>query len=72
MSNNVNDSVMCSVLCALTSYRTAVFKGAAGRGGGAITAALFLNEFVSNKVEWAHIDAGGRATVQFLSTAVSP
>ncbi len=49
-----------------------VFKGAAGRGGGAITAALFLNEFVSNKVQWAHIDAGGRATVQFLSTAISP
>lgn len=34
----------------------------AGRWGGAITAALFLKEFVStDKIEWAHIDIAGTA-----------
>jgi leucyl aminopeptidase len=35
-------------------------KNAAGREGGAITAALFLEEFVKD-VKWAHIDIAGTA-----------
>ncbi|XP_024005155.1 leucine aminopeptidase 2, chloroplastic isoform X1 [Eutrema salsugineum] len=30
-----------------------------GRAGGSITAALFLKQFVSEKVEWMHIDMAG-------------
>lgn len=30
-----------------------------GKGGGSITAALFLQEFVTDKVKWAHIDMAG-------------
>ncbi len=30
-----------------------------GKGGGSITAALFLQEFVTEKVKWAHIDMAG-------------
>ncbi|KAL1207167.1 Leucine aminopeptidase 1 [Cardamine amara subsp. amara] len=30
-----------------------------GRGGGSITAALFLKQFVSEKVQWMHIDMAG-------------
>eukprot|EP00386_Alphamonas_edax_P016318 GDKI01049823.1.p2 GENE.GDKI01049823.1~~GDKI01049823.1.p2 ORF type:complete len:525 (-),score=201.39 GDKI01049823.1:259-1800(-) len=33
----------------------------AHRNGGSITAALFLQEFVTNKVAWAHIDMAGPA-----------
>lgn len=33
--------------------------GAAGRGGGSITAALFLQEFVGKETKWAHIDMAG-------------
>lgn len=29
------------------------------RGGGSITAALFLQEFIENKVAWAHLDIAG-------------
>ncbi|EIE19999.1 hypothetical protein COCSUDRAFT_54513 [Coccomyxa subellipsoidea C-169] len=37
-------------------------KNAGGRLGGAITAALFLREFVdTDKVEWAHVDIAGPA-----------
>ncbi len=32
-----------------------------GRYGGAITAGLFLSEFVSDKVQWAHLDIAGPA-----------
>jgi leucyl aminopeptidase len=32
-----------------------------GRYGGTITAALFLSEFVSDKVKWAHLDIAGPA-----------
>jgi leucyl aminopeptidase len=35
-------------------------RNTGGRLGGAITAALFLKEFVdTDKVEWSHIDAAG-------------
>ncbi|KAI8475093.1 MAG: cytosol aminopeptidase family, catalytic domain-containing protein [Monoraphidium minutum] len=34
-------------------------KNTAGRYGGAITAALFLKEFVNEGVEWAHMDIAG-------------
>uniref|UniRef100_A0A7N0VEW2 Cytosol aminopeptidase domain-containing protein n=1 Tax=Kalanchoe fedtschenkoi TaxID=63787 RepID=A0A7N0VEW2_KALFE len=30
-----------------------------GRQGGSITAALFLKQFVSEKVQWMHIDMAG-------------
>ena len=33
----------------------------AGRFGGTITAALFLNEFIEPGVEWAHMDIAGPA-----------
>jgi leucyl aminopeptidase len=32
-----------------------------GRLGGAITAALFLNEFVAEDTQWAHLDIAGPA-----------
>lgn len=31
----------------------------AGRWGGAITAALFLKEFVKEGVKWGHMDVAG-------------
>ena len=34
-------------------------KNSGGREGGAITAALFLKEFVDGKIPWAHIDIAG-------------
>ncbi len=34
-------------------------KNIGGRSGGSITAALFLQEFVSPKTKWAHIDMAG-------------
>jgi len=34
-------------------------KNSGGREGGAITAALFLKEFVDEKIPWAHIDIAG-------------
>lgn len=34
---------------------------AAGRWGGAITAALFLQEFISEGTQWAHLDVAGPA-----------
>lgn len=37
-------------------------KNTGGRLGGAITAALFLQEFVEDKVAWAHLDIAGPAT----------
>ncbi len=39
----------------------AYVKNSAGREGGAITAACFLNAFVDGKVPWAHIDIAGVA-----------
>ncbi len=36
-------------------------KNAAGRWGGAITAALFLEEFVADKTPWVHMDIAGSA-----------
>jgi leucyl aminopeptidase len=38
-----------------------------GRGAGTITAALFLQEFIDNKVPWAHIDIAGAAFKTTLS-----
>ncbi len=38
-------------------------KNTGGRGGGAITAAMFLKEFVDKKTPWAHLDIAGTATV---------
>jgi leucyl aminopeptidase len=37
------------------------FRHAAGRGGGAIIAALFLQKFVKPDVAWAHLDIAGTA-----------
>jgi leucyl aminopeptidase len=34
-------------------------KNTGGRMGGAITAALFLKEFVRDGVAWAHLDVAG-------------
>lgn len=34
-------------------------KNSGGREGGAITAALFLKEFVKENIKWAHIDIAG-------------
>ena len=34
-------------------------KNSAGREGGSITAACFLERFVENGVKWAHLDIAG-------------
>ena len=34
-------------------------KNLGGRYGGAITAGMFLREFVDEKIPWAHIDIAG-------------
>jgi len=39
-------------------------KNSGGRYGGAITAALFLREFVSEGIAWAHLDIAGPALVE--------
>jgi leucyl aminopeptidase len=39
-------------------------KNSGGRWGGAITAALFLREFVSDGTPWAHLDIAGPALVE--------
>jgi leucyl aminopeptidase len=39
-------------------------KNIGGSGGGAITAALFLKEFVDEKLPWAHLDIAGVASVE--------
>lgn len=36
-------------------------KNSGGRYGGAITAGLFLKQFIEEGVEWAHIDIAGPA-----------
>jgi leucyl aminopeptidase len=44
--------------------QVADIKNVAGRGGGAITAALFLREFVDEGVEWCHMDIAGSASTE--------
>jgi leucyl aminopeptidase len=39
-------------------------KNSGGRYGGAITAALFLREFVGDGIPWAHLDIAGPALVE--------
>jgi leucyl aminopeptidase len=39
-------------------------RNVAGRWGGAITAALFLGEFVPRELPWAHVDIAGPAFVE--------
>jgi leucyl aminopeptidase len=39
-------------------------KNSGGRWGGAITAALFLREFVEEGIPWAHLDIAGPALVE--------
>jgi leucyl aminopeptidase len=39
-------------------------KNSGGRYGGAITAALFLKEFVAEGIPWAHLDIAGPALVE--------
>jgi leucyl aminopeptidase len=39
-------------------------KNSGGRWGGAITAALFLREFVAEGIPWAHLDIAGPALVE--------
>ena len=34
-------------------------KNTGPRGGGSITAALFLQEFIKESIKWAHIDIAG-------------
>lgn len=36
----------------------------AGRPGDAITGGLFIGEFITNNIPWAHLDIGGTATMQ--------
>lgn len=43
-------------------------KNTGGRGGGSITAALFLQEFVTTATPWAHLDIAGVAN----DTSASP
>ena len=45
----------------LIKSKTADIKNTGGRFGGAITAALFLQEFVEKKFPWAHLDIAGPA-----------
>lgn len=51
-------------ICSLLSLPFRIFeqiadlKNVGGKGGGSITAALFLKEFVA-KTPWAHIDMAG-------------
>ena len=45
----------------LLKSSVADMKNSGGRWGGAITAALFLKEFVTEDVKWAHIDIAGPA-----------
>lgn len=42
-----------------------------GKWGGAITAAIFLQEFTSSAIPWAHIDIAGPAFAE-KSSAISP
>ena len=44
----------------LIKSQVADMKNVGARGGGSITAALFLKEFVG-KVPWAHLDIAGAA-----------
>jgi leucyl aminopeptidase len=44
-------------------------KNVGGREAGSITAALFLEHFVSDSIRWAHLDIAGTA---FADTAVEP
>ncbi|MFN3487256.1 MAG: aminopeptidase, partial [Planctomycetota bacterium] len=39
-------------------------KNSGGRWGGAITAALFLKEFVADGIPWAHLDIAGPCLVE--------
>ncbi len=39
-------------------------KNSGGRWGGAITAALFLQEFVGEGIRWAHLDIAGPCFVE--------
>ena len=41
--------------------RIADMKNIGGRWGGAITAALFLGEFLPREIPWAHLDIAGPA-----------
>ena len=34
-------------------------KNTGSRAGGSITAALFLKQFVDEKIEWSHLDLAG-------------
>ena len=43
----------------LIKSKTADIKNTGGRYGGAITAALFLQEFVDRRFAWAHLDIAG-------------
>lgn len=45
---------------------------ASGRGGGSITAALFLSEFIENNVAWAHFDIAGPAYAEKASNHYTP
>lgn len=46
-------------------------KNVGGRGAGAITAGMFLKEFVSEKTPWAHLDIAGPATTD-KATPICP
>jgi leucyl aminopeptidase len=45
----------------LIDHPHADMNNVGGRNGGTITAALFLSEFVPEKVQWAHLDIAGPA-----------
>ena len=46
-------------------------KNVGGRPAGAITAGMFLKEFVSDRTPWAHLDIAGTATVE-KNTPICP
>lgn len=52
----LNDDLRCKL-----DSPIADLKNYAGRPGGAITAALFLQAFVQDTTRWAHLDVAGPA-----------
>lgn len=52
--------VVCYVSCR-HALRRCHMSSRAGRWGGAITAALFLQEFIEEGTQWAHLDVAGPA-----------
>ena len=56
----------------LIKSKAADIKNTGGRYGGAITAALFLQEFVQKQYPWAHLDIAGPAFNEGSARALAP